>query len=62
MRILSPAEAARAAGVAVQTLKLWTDTGRLPAMRTATGRRVIREEDLRAYLRARQQSKATPRR
>jgi len=57
MRILSPAEAARAAGVAVQTLKWWTDTGRLPAMRTPTGRRVIVESDLRDYLRARQKAK-----
>ncbi len=50
MRILIPSEAARTAGVAVSTLKLWTDEGKLPVLRTPTGHRLIVESDLHAFL------------
>lgn len=57
-RLLTTQEAAEIAGVGSTAIKRWADLGQLPCVRTAGGHRRIREEDLRAFLGANEESPA----
>lgn len=52
-RLLSSAEAARAAGVGPSSVKRWADRGLLPCVRTAGGHRRFEPAALRQFLRSR---------
>jgi DNA-binding transcriptional MerR regulator len=56
--ILTTGEAALAIGVAAETIRHWENTGRLPCMRTPTGRRVFRVSDVERIARGRDRSEA----
>lgn len=43
--ILTTSEAARLLEVSAETVRLWTDAGKLPCDRTDSGLRLIRRED-----------------
>jgi excisionase family DNA binding protein len=44
--VLTVSEAARALDVAAQTIREWVDRGKLPAMRTSGGQRIIHRADV----------------
>ncbi len=44
--LLTPADAARILGVVPATVRLMAETGRLPALRTESGMRLFRREDV----------------
>ena len=48
--VLTSAAAARLAGVAPDTIRGWTRSGRLPSVETTTGQRLIRRKALDLYL------------
>lgn len=50
MTRLKPGRVAELAGVSVDTVRRWTDEGRLPSRRTAGGQRVIEGADLALFL------------
>jgi len=45
-RYLTSGDAARLADVSVETIRLWERNGRLPAIRTVSGTRLFRAEDV----------------
>jgi len=51
--LLLPSAAARVIGYSTSMIRVWTDTGRLPAMRLTGGVRIIRRGDLEAFAAAR---------
>lgn len=51
--LLLPSAAARVLGYSTSMIRVWTDTGRLPAMRLTGGVRIIRRGDLEAFAAAR---------
>ncbi len=44
--VLTVSEAARALGVASQTIRDWADAGKLPTMRTSGGQRIFTRADV----------------
>ena len=46
MEILTIGEAARELHIAVETARDWSDSGKLPVLRTAGGMRLFRREDI----------------
>ncbi len=50
MTRLKPGRVAELAGVSVDTVRRWTDEGRLPSRRTAGGQRVIEGAELALFL------------
>ena len=51
--LLLPSTAARELGYSTSTIRVWTDSGRLPVTRLVGGTRVIRRRDLAAFAAAR---------
>ena len=51
--LLTSGLAARMAGVAVETIRLWEATGKLTAIRTATGQRLFTRQAVAEAIRAR---------
>lgn len=49
-RLLAPGEVARLFAVDVKTVTRWANTGRLPAIRTPSGQRRFREDQVLAFL------------
>ena len=47
---LAPSDVARRAGVSVSSVRLWEQTGRLPAIRTVGGMRLFAREDVDRFL------------
>jgi excisionase family DNA binding protein len=50
-RLVQISEAARRIGVSVQTIRRWADAGKIPSLRTPSGRRVFTEEQIAAIRR-----------
>ena len=48
--LLTPHDVAKLAGVAAATVQTWADLGRLPVMRTVSGRRLFHRADVEAWL------------
>jgi excisionase family DNA binding protein len=44
--LLTPSDAARVLGLSADSVRVLSDTGRLPAMRTVSGRRLFRRSDV----------------
>jgi excisionase family DNA binding protein len=54
MRLLTPAEVARRGGVNSSTVRYWGDTGKLPVLRTESGRRLFTESAVQKFLQKRE--------
>jgi excisionase family DNA binding protein len=44
--LLTPSDAARVLGLSADSVRVLSDTGRLPSMRTVSGRRLFRRSDV----------------
>jgi len=44
--LLTPSDAARVLGLSADSVRVLSDTGRLPSMRTISGRRLFRRSDV----------------
>ncbi len=44
--LMTPSDAARILGLSADSVRVLSDSGRLPAMRTVSGRRLFRREDV----------------
>ena len=51
MRLLMVTDAARILGKSSETVRYYQSTGKLPAMKTANGRRLFREDDVKELAR-----------
>lgn len=51
--LLTVGDAAKVAGVAAETIRLWERLGKLPAMRTASGLRLFNRADVEQFARRR---------
>jgi predicted site-specific integrase-resolvase len=57
--LLTPSAAARLIGKSEQSVKIYAESGKLPCIKTTTGRRLFRESDCREFAR-KQGEKSSP--
>jgi predicted site-specific integrase-resolvase len=57
--LLTPSAAARLIGKSEQSVKIYAESGKLPCIRTTTGRRLFRQSDCEEFAR-KQCEKASP--